>query len=107
VIYQFFENASFHPFLGAGAGVITIRDRIYTPRETTTITRGPNIPPEVIVLTEEQRVSRTDHVGRGLVMAGFKAYPGERWFFRTDVQWTPAGGRNREISWRLGAGLDF
>jgi opacity protein-like surface antigen len=106
-IYQFFENASFHPFLGAGVGVITTRDRVYTPRQTQTTTRPPPSPPVVVVLTEEQRFSRTDHDTRGLVIAGFKAYPGERWFFRTDVQWTPGAGLNRQISWRLGAGLDF
>jgi outer membrane protein W len=105
-LYQFFENASFHPFLGAGASVITTRDRIFTPRQTRTIT-APNRPPEVIVLAEETREHRTDHHGRALVIAGFKAYPGERWFFRTDVQWTPNSGVKREISWRLGGGLDF
>jgi opacity protein-like surface antigen len=107
VIYQFFENASFHPFLGAGAGVITTRDRIYTPRQTQTITRPPPGPPVVIVVTEEQRFTRTDHDVRGLLLVGFKAYPSERWFFRTDVQWTPATGHDREISWRLGLGVDF
>jgi hypothetical protein len=107
VIYQFFENASFHPFLGAGAGVITTRERIFTARQTQTIRPTPNGPFETIVLAEEQRSTRDDHHGRGLVLVGFKAYPGERWFFRTDVQWTPGAGRDREISWRLGAGLDF
>jgi hypothetical protein len=107
VIYQFFENASFHPFLGAGAGVITSHERIFTPRQTQTIRPTPNGPFETIVLAEEERSTRDDHHGRGLLLVGFKAYPGERWFFRTDVQWTPGAGRDREISWRLGAGLDF
>jgi hypothetical protein len=107
VIYQFFENASFHPFLGAGAGLIAIRERIRTERQTQTIQRTPNGPREEIVLAEASTVSLDDHHGRGLLVVGFKAYPGERWFFRTDVQWTPGAGRDREISWRLGAGLDF
>jgi Outer membrane protein beta-barrel domain len=107
VIYQFFENASFHPFLGAGAGVITTRERVFTPRQVQTFSRGPNSPPTPIVIVEERTENRTDHATRGLVIAGFKAYPGERWFFRTDVQWTPGVGLNRDITWRLGAGLDF
>jgi hypothetical protein len=107
VIYQFFENASFHPFVGAGAGVIAIRDTIRTDRRTQTIRRTPNGPFEEIVLSEASSRSDSHHHGRGLLLVGFKTYPGERWFFRTDVQWTPGGGREREISWRLGAGLDF
>jgi hypothetical protein len=106
-IYQFFENASFHPFLGAGASLITIRDRIRTERQTQTIRRTPNGPFEEIVIAEASSRSDTRHLGRGLLVVGFKAYPGERWFFRTDVQWTPGAGSDREISWRLGAGLDF
>jgi hypothetical protein len=107
LIYQFFENASFHPFLGAGAGVITIRERISTDRQTQVFQRGPNIPPEVIVITQPSTRSHTDHHGRGLLIAGFKAYPGERVFFRTDVQWTVGSGRTRDVSLRIGMGWDF
>ena len=43
LIYQFFENAGFHPFLGAGAGVITTRDRISRERQSQVLFRGPGL----------------------------------------------------------------
>jgi len=107
MIYQFFENASFHPFLGVGAGLVTIRDRITTDRQTQFFQRTPTSPPETIVLAEEGTRSRTDHLGRGLIVAGFKAYPGERVFMRSDVQWSIGESRGRDISWRIGVGVDF
>jgi hypothetical protein len=108
LIYQFFENASFHPFLGIGAGVITSRDRISRERQSQVLYRGPGFAQEVVVIAEaEMPHSRTDHHGRGVLVAGFKTYPGERVFFRSDVQWALGSGRDREISWRLGFGVDF
>jgi opacity protein-like surface antigen len=107
VIYQFFENASFHPFVGVGAGLLRIRDTITTDRQIQTFQRTPTSPPEVILLAEEETRRRTDSLGRGLLVAGFKAYPGERVFFRMDAQWSPSSGLARDISWRLGVGVDF
>jgi hypothetical protein len=107
LIYQFFENASFHPFLGAGVGVITIRDRVTTERQSQVFSRTPGGPVEVVVIAEAETHDRTDNLGRGLIVAGFKAYPGERVFFRSDVQWSTGSRDGRDVTWRLGVGVDF
>jgi opacity protein-like surface antigen len=106
VIYQFFENASFHPFIGGGVAVQTIRERIDTERQSQTISRAPNVF-EVIVISEAQTEHHDQTDALGQIVSGFKAYPNERWFFRTDVQWSAGAGRFRDITWRLGVGVDF
>jgi hypothetical protein len=106
VIYQFFENASFHPFVGAGAGWMAIRDRITTPRQSQVVSRGPNVPPDVVVISEAESRNHNESEARGQIITGFKAYPGERVFFRSDVQWTIAG-RFHDVTWRLAVGVDF
>lgn len=107
VIYQFFENASFHPFVGAGAAWMTMRDRINTPRQSQVVSRGSNGPYDVVVISEAQSGDHNDSEAQGLIVTGFKAYPGERLFFRSDVQWSIGAGRFREVTWRLGVGVDF
>lgn len=107
VIYQFFENASFHPFVGAGAAVQTMRDRISTARQSQTISRGVGGPYEVVVISEAQTGHHNETDAFGQIVSGFKAYPDERWFFRTDVQWSAGAGRFRDVTWRLGVGVDF
>jgi hypothetical protein len=107
VIYQFFENASFHPFVGAGAAWMTMRDRINTPRQSQVVSRGPNGPYDVVVISEAQSGNHNDSEALGLIVTGFKAYPGERLFFRSDMQWAIGAGRFREVTWRLGVGVDF
>jgi hypothetical protein len=109
VIYQFFENVGFHPYLGAGAGVIAIRESVTTQRQSQVVNRGTGSagPFEVIVISEE-RTRRDDDVEPFAQMAiGFKAYPGERLFFRSDVLWSAGSGRFQDVTWRLGFGVDF
>ena len=62
---------------------------------------------EVVVISEAETRNETDQYGRGLVVVGFKAYPGERMFFRSDVQWSVGSDRSRDVSWRIGMGWDF
>jgi hypothetical protein len=107
VIYQFFENASFHPFVGAGAEWVAIRERTTTPRQTQVMSRGPNGPYDVVVISEAQSGQRDYSEGQARIVTGFKAYPGERLFFRSDVQWSIGAGRLHELTWRLGVGVDF
>jgi opacity protein-like surface antigen len=107
VIYQFFENASFHPFVGAGAAGVAIRERINTPRQSQVVSRGPNVPSDVVVISEAQSRQDNRSEARGLIVTGFKAYPNERLFFRSDVQWSIGKGRLHEVTWRLGVGVDF
>jgi hypothetical protein len=107
VIYQFFENVSFHPFVGAGAGWITARDRITTPRQSQPVRRTPDGPIEVVVISELQTRHRSESDAFGQMIAGFKTYPGERWFLRSDVQWSVGASRFHEITWHLGVGVDF
>jgi opacity protein-like surface antigen len=107
VIYQFFENASFHPFVGAGAGWVAIRERTTTPRQSQVVSRGPNVPSDVVVISEAQSGHHNDSEAQARIVTGFKAYPGERLFFRSDVQWAIGAGRFNEVTWRLGVGVDF
>ena len=69
LIYQFFENESFHPFLGAGAGVISIRDRITTARQSQVFTRTPGGPVEVVEISG---------AGTGQPLRSARARPGGR-----------------------------
>ena len=107
MIYQFFENASFHPFVGAGAAWVAIRERTSTPRQSQVVSRGPNGPYDVVVISEAQSGHRNDSEAQARIVTGFKAYPGERLFFRSDVQWSIGAGRFHEVTWRLGVGVDF
>jgi opacity protein-like surface antigen len=109
VIYQFFDNVGFHPFLGAGAGVISIRERVTTPRQSQVVNRGSGVngPFEVVVIAEERHERDDDVEPFGQIVAGFKAYPNERLFFRSDVLWSAGSPRFRDVTWRLGFGVDF
>jgi len=109
VIYQFFENVEFHPFLGAGAGVMAIRERITTQRQSQVVNRGggANGPYEVVVIAEEQTRRDDDVEPFAQMVAGFKAYPSERLFFRSDVVWSAGSARFKDVTWRLGFGVDF
>lgn len=106
-IYQFFENVAFHPFVGAGAGVAAIRERITTERQSQVVRRTPDGPFEVVVISEEQSAHHDRSEAFGQVIVGFKTYPGERLFFRSDVLWSAGSGRFHEVTWRLGFGVDF
>jgi len=107
VIYQFFENVGFHPFVGGGAGFMTSRERITTARQSQVVSRGPNGPFDVVVISEAETRQENESDAVGQIVTGFKAYPGERWFFRTDVQWSIGADRLHDVSWRIGFGMDF
>jgi hypothetical protein len=100
--YQFFRNAWFHPYVGAGLNVtaeqITDRTR---PVIVYDDPRGPR------VIRPEQVVGpRTDVFVSPFAAAGFKAYLTQRGFFRSDLKLTLRDGVD-EVLVRFGFGVDF
>lgn len=100
---QFFENAWFHPFAGAGVELIREREHIET---TTSIVppRDPRVPP---VISPPQVETQLRHVARPFVSAGFKVYVSERAFIRTDLRTSWASDGVTTLAWRNGFGFDF
>lgn len=98
---QFFENAWFHPFVGAGIELVHEREVIetafppFSPRDP----RAIGLPPQ----SETERRYRA----RPFVATGFKAYVSERAFIRTDLRTSWAGGGLAALAWRSGVGVDF
>jgi outer membrane protein W len=93
-VHQFFRNATFHPFVGAGVDVNW--DRWLK----TTVEYDQNGP----VRTTAEAFTRLSARPVGLV--GFKAYVGERGFVRGEVSanvWPDAGS----VVFRIGGGIDF
>lgn len=102
-LYQFGENAWFHPHLAAGVDFnwesIKRTDRevlFYDPGARQTVyLRQPVVHPH-----------RTDLHARPFAAAGFKAYMTSRAFFRSDVRLI-AGRRLEEVLVRIGLGMDL
>lgn len=100
--YQFFRNAWFHPFLGAGLSVTWERRVDFHDQVVSFDSSGR------AVVIEQSRTEGpdTDVVVRPFVTGGFKAYITKRAFFRSDVRVTFRGGAD-EVSARAGLGIDF
>ena len=101
--YQFFRNAWFHPYVGAGATVNFERalDRtdpiiVYTDASRT----GRVLRPEQV------DGPRTDVTVAPFVATGFKAYLTPRGFFRSDLRISMRGGVENVVL-RFGFGVDF
>jgi hypothetical protein len=102
-IYQSGRNQWFHPFIGAGAELVSGR------------TKRRDFPVEVFdpIARSNRRLrdardypAETDNDVRALAIGGFKAYFTPRVFFRADTRVT--FGRDLEaIAFRIGGGLDF
>jgi len=93
-VHQFFRNATFHPFVGAGVDVNW--DRWLR----TTVVFEQNGP------TRTMNEQFTKVSARPVALLGFKAYIGERSFVRGEVSanvWPGAGS----VVFRIGGGLDF
>lgn len=101
--YQFFENATFHPFLGAGVDLNWEHERTESPEQIIP-TRDPRV---TTVLPALQTVTDTRFAARPFVAAGFKAYFSERGFFRSDIKTSFGDGRTAHVVWRAGIGVDF
>ncbi len=89
--YQFYRNAMFHPYVGAGAELTW---------ETTTRQAG------VFSGLPQERSQVRELVTRPYVSTGFKAYISSTAFFRGDVKVAFRSGRG-EVLVRFGFGADF
>jgi outer membrane protein W len=98
---QFFENAWFHPFVGAGIDVIREREQIQTTQIASP--RDPRAPP----LPPPQVETQTQYLARPFVSAGFKVYVSERAFIRTDWRTAFSSDGVTTLAWRNGIGFDF
>jgi hypothetical protein len=101
VIGQFFENAWFHPFVGAGIELFHERERIET---AITPPRDPRAP-AIIPTPEPETLLR--YGARPYVATGFKAYVSERAFIGTDIRTSWSSDGLAALAWRTGIGFDF
>jgi outer membrane protein W len=96
-LYQFGENAWFHPFVGGGVETTRQRSRLDL--------RGPgcvgSCPP---LVTSE---AETSYEARPVAVAGFKWYVSERAFIRTDIKTILSTDGAQAVAWRFGIGSDF
>ncbi len=97
---QFFENAWFHPFVGAGIEVV--REREHTE------TVPPPVPPRASTVSPSPPgETRVRYSGRAYVATGFKAYLSDHTFIRTDLRTSWSGDGLAALGWRSGVGVDF
>lgn len=101
--YQFFENSSFHPFVGLGVALVRERERIETP-PTFTPSRDPRVPVPLPALEPETRIR---HLVQPFLTVGFKAYMSERAFIRGELRSSLSSDRVAALAWRAGVGVDF
>jgi hypothetical protein len=105
-VYQFFHNAYFHPFVGAGG--ILHRERRTTERPAQVVPENadqygmPVIFVSIPAATERHTAWRGDAFG----LAGFKAYVSQRAFFRADLR-VAGTERLQATNVRVGFGIDF
>ncbi len=100
--YQFFENAWFHPHVGAGVNLTWERR---TEEFERPIIIGPTpLPPGPIDRRTEGPL--TEFTARPFIAGGAKLYITERAFFRGDVRFAFRGGLDETLT-RFGFGFDF
>ena len=103
LIGQFFENAWFHPFIGAGVELTRERERIET-----TLPIGPPRDPRAAPLFQEPQTETLERYrARPYVATGFKAYVSERAFIRSDIRTSWSSDGLAALAWRSGVGFDF
>ena len=98
---QFFENAWFHPFIGAGLELRREREHVETIAPLVFTRDGR---PTSIATEEETRIR---YGGRPFIATGFKGYVSERVFIRTDVRTSWSSHGLTAMAWRTGVGVDF
>jgi hypothetical protein len=101
--YQFFRNAWFHPHVAAGVNVTWERstERIEPITIYDDVSRGGRV-----VRPGRSEGAQTDVTVVPFVATGFKAYLGQRGFFRSDLR-VAIGDRVEDVLLRLGFGVDF
>lgn len=101
LVYQFFENRWFHPFLGAGIDV-TRENARNNLRWQPQCVRAPCTP--FAPLPVETSVT---HLTRPFAIGGFKWYVSERAFIRSDIRTSFSSDGAEAVTWRGGIGVDF
>jgi hypothetical protein len=101
--YQFFENAWFHPALGAGVAVTWERETVLGPSLFQFDPRAParGIGQRVYDLSSDTKT----HLDL-FASTGFKAYLSRRAFFRSDLK-VVFGDQVKDVLARIGFGFDF
>jgi hypothetical protein len=102
VIGQFFDNAWFHPFVGAGVELIREREHIETSLQFVP-PRDPRAPP----IPDFQPETIERYRARPYAATGFKTYVSERAFIRTDIRTSWSSDGLASLAWRSGVGIDF
>ena len=106
-VYQFFHNASVHPFVGAGVEIN--RERVRTETTEDTYVRASTSPASPYELTTSSQTRTEPEVRfkpRVFAIAGVKGYLSERTFIRVDLS-VSAGRAFDRFAWRIGGGFDF
>jgi hypothetical protein len=101
--YQFFENAWFHPSVGAGIALTWKHEKSVRPSSV------PFYPPPASrgISPPGQTVSRDARAHVDVFAStGFKTYVSQRAFFRSDLK-VVFGSEVRDLLVRVGFGLDF
>jgi hypothetical protein len=106
VTWQFFDNEWVHPFVTAGVTAdfdrrsARIWEQYYFPAD-------PRVPGNrILVAPQGLEGPRTTTRMRGLIGGGVKVYVTERAFIRTDGR-VSIGGRQQNVAFRVGVGIDF
>jgi hypothetical protein len=103
LIGQFFENAWFHPFVGAGIELIREREHV----ETAVPIGPPRDPRAPAIIPVPQSETRERYGARPYLATGFKAYVSESAFIRTDIRTSWSSDGLAALAWRSGVGVDF
>jgi hypothetical protein len=101
--YQFLDNQWVHPFLNAGVQLGWEHQRQFSP-EQVFFGRDPRNP---LIVPPLDRRDGYDFSARPFIGGGAKFYVNERGFIRTDVMVGGHRGGIGQVSWRVGAGVDF
>jgi hypothetical protein len=103
VSYQFFDNAWFHPFVGAGVDVVHESTR--TELAHTVVSFRDPRPPLILpaVSTDWEASVRA----RPFATAGFKWYVSENAFVRSELRSSFSSKGGESVVWRAGVGVDF
>jgi len=100
--YQFFENAWFHPYLGAGLDLVREKQQ----EQLQPVLVFDRITQRSRVVEPAREESATNILVRPAASMGFKAYMTRRTYFRTDAR-LRFSDRIEDVIVRFGVGLDF
>ena len=93
LLYQFFDNQWFHPYVGGGLEVLREEDRA--------------VVLDGRVGTRASLASDVSHTARPFVATGFKWYVTERAFVRAGVQGSFSGRGTTHVTWTAAVGADL